>query len=797
MNGRENISSGLSSSAHEIAGAADGSPAEYIPRPKRIACILCRRRKLKCDGGRPSCATCSRLGHTCAYDEVRKKSGPKRGYVKQLEARLAQVETLLKTQDSGDKREDQAQNVSETIDPTSSFNPTETPTTTQASSMPDISMEANMLDATLGLMGDPLFDINNDFSWEMISLGVEEPLPEPDIMNELHDIYFRKIHVNIPVIHRARFYAQLNLSPHMKPPICLRYAMWTNAASVTPKYASVVSHFYARARKYAEADEMKGFGEQTVSVAHAQCWVIIAMYEFKTMMFPRAWQSVGRATRLCQMMGLHRQDGQGLDVKQCIPPPRDWTEREERRRTFWAAFCNDRYASVGTGWPFTIDEKDITSFLPASEEAFQAGRAEETPRLDDALDSRASDGVISSFAGVCLIAAMFGRNLHHLHRPDADDNDEDLNSEFWKRHRTLDNTLLTTVLSFPATLKLPQGLSNPNTVFCNLMIHTAAICLHQAAIFKADKNRSGTQVSSESKRRCIIAAEQITNIMRMITTLDLTLMNPFMCFSIYVACRVFIQYLKTVPNDGQARSSLRFLLTAMQTLDGISPLSNSFLAQLEVELEGGNLTGFRVKVNNDVMSPEMARMKLQNKTECSPLVSISEEQSKDPFTQPRPLMESQVRAAGTYGTTRHPRNSTSSTMPSLSHQSSSSAEVQFGRGPLSNLSVAQEFSLSSGGFQDVNTQLSSDHPTPSTLSHKDSSNTSSYSPNTDCIGGKQPQGSNGFEETFWNSQVTNMPSGLTASDPTGTTWPQVDGNQWGQSLDGVGWNGWNDAGGPI
>ena len=91
----------------------------------------------------------------------------------------------MKTQDSGDKREDQAQNVSETIDPTSSFNPTETPTTTQASSMPDISMEANMLDATLGLMGDPLFDINNDFSWEMISLGVEEPLPEPDIMNEL------------------------------------------------------------------------------------------------------------------------------------------------------------------------------------------------------------------------------------------------------------------------------------------------------------------------------------------------------------------------------------------------------------------------------------------------------------------------------------------------------------------------------------------------------------------------------------------------------------------------------------
>lgn len=64
--------------------------AEHIPRTKRIACVICRKRKLKCDGKRPSCGTCSRLKHDCAYDEVRKKSGPKRGYVKQLEARLGE-----------------------------------------------------------------------------------------------------------------------------------------------------------------------------------------------------------------------------------------------------------------------------------------------------------------------------------------------------------------------------------------------------------------------------------------------------------------------------------------------------------------------------------------------------------------------------------------------------------------------------------------------------------------------------------------------------------------------------------
>lgn len=66
----------------------DAQGQDAASKPKRIACVLCRKRKLRCDGARPTCGTCKRLSHDCAYDEVRKKSGPKRGYVKLLEARL-------------------------------------------------------------------------------------------------------------------------------------------------------------------------------------------------------------------------------------------------------------------------------------------------------------------------------------------------------------------------------------------------------------------------------------------------------------------------------------------------------------------------------------------------------------------------------------------------------------------------------------------------------------------------------------------------------------------------------------
>lgn len=94
MTGSSELPSGNRSSnspiSDEAMEARDTVPDNSsVPKPKRLACMICRKRKLKCDGIRPSCSTCSRLGHDCAYDEQRRKSGPKRGYVKALEERLS------------------------------------------------------------------------------------------------------------------------------------------------------------------------------------------------------------------------------------------------------------------------------------------------------------------------------------------------------------------------------------------------------------------------------------------------------------------------------------------------------------------------------------------------------------------------------------------------------------------------------------------------------------------------------------------------------------------------------------
>lgn len=164
----------------------------------------------------------------------------------------------------------------------------------------------------------------------------------------------------MPVIHRPRYMATMNFAPTSRPPACLQYIVWAHAAAVSEKYSNLHALFYQRARKYAELDQMKGLGETILSLAHCQTWLLIGCYEYKMMFFPRAWLSAGSASRLAVMLGLHRLDGEGLEVKQCLPPARDWTETEERRRVFWMTFCVDRYASIGTGWPTCIDERDVS-----------------------------------------------------------------------------------------------------------------------------------------------------------------------------------------------------------------------------------------------------------------------------------------------------------------------------------------------------------------------------------------------------------------------------------------------------
>ena len=165
----------------------------------------------------------------------------------------------------------------------------------------------------------------------------------------------------MPIINWPKYLSKPPMASSDPVPPCLRYIIWALGATLSDQHTHLAQLFYTRSRKYAQLDEMSSYGESSVTLAHVQTWVLISQFEIKMVFFPRAWPSIGKAVRLAQMQQLHRLDEPGLQLKGfAAGGQRDWSDIEERRRTFWLAFCLDRWGSMGTGWPMILDESDVS-----------------------------------------------------------------------------------------------------------------------------------------------------------------------------------------------------------------------------------------------------------------------------------------------------------------------------------------------------------------------------------------------------------------------------------------------------
>ncbi|KAJ5590986.1 transcriptional regulator family: Fungal Specific TF [Penicillium hetheringtonii] len=63
-----------------------------------LACDMCRKKKIKCDGKMPKCSHCSNYKTDCVFTQVEKKRNPPKGakYIEGLENRLGRMESLLR-----------------------------------------------------------------------------------------------------------------------------------------------------------------------------------------------------------------------------------------------------------------------------------------------------------------------------------------------------------------------------------------------------------------------------------------------------------------------------------------------------------------------------------------------------------------------------------------------------------------------------------------------------------------------------------------------------------------------------
>ncbi|KAL5390747.1 hypothetical protein PMIN03_007921 [Paraphaeosphaeria minitans] len=98
----------------------------------------------------------------------------------------------------------------------------------------------------------------------------------------------------------------------------------------------------------------------------------------------RAWPLVGSLTRTVDYLQLTTEliscpGGALMTSLQIVPPLKDWTAQEERRRLFWVIFLLDRFCSVSTGWNTSLTSEDVHRRLPADGGYFTREELVSTP----------------------------------------------------------------------------------------------------------------------------------------------------------------------------------------------------------------------------------------------------------------------------------------------------------------------------------------------------------------------------------------------------------------------------------
>ncbi|KAI8882179.1 hypothetical protein K501DRAFT_286008 [Backusella circina FSU 941] len=318
---------------------AEEEEATTVKRKRlSLACEVCRRKKIKCDGLRPTCGKCERLHLTCTYSTTSKKRGPRQGHMELLERRLQKMEQLI----------------TNTEEPTLlDTNPT--PTTIATSGNNNNSTAATLI----SLQTQPV--TTNTTSNTTTNTATASLLPPVDVVFHLVDLFFSQMAVMSPIINRSSFYESIEnntCSPFLLLAILSVGARYSKRPDITETPVWMSGEKYAT-----KARDMIAQVIDTPSIEHVQGLLVLTLNEYGCARGPRSWMYTGIAARMALELGLNKETM--LDeLPGTLIPIDQWYRYETRRKVFWETFIHDKFSSASTGRPGCLDPSDCDILLP-------------------------------------------------------------------------------------------------------------------------------------------------------------------------------------------------------------------------------------------------------------------------------------------------------------------------------------------------------------------------------------------------------------------------------------------------
>ncbi|OTA99701.1 hypothetical protein M426DRAFT_268911 [Hypoxylon sp. CI-4A] len=564
------------------------------------ACEECRKKKLRCDRQRPQCGACANAQVSCEVNDRRVPRGPKKGSIGALRSRIVALERRLSTSQAEDSMVDDGQEaglitespLKESV--TAQFSlpnwdvthqeqqPPHPPSSTSmplAWGPPETAPQSPLLFSDLPVL-------------PAIAASYPSPKQSPNSIGdvfmsdltkaELIQLYFDRVHPIIPILNKPKTFKWLNNGNSMTDPQqCLQYAILTSATAFSNQFTGFQDTMYGKTRFMLDQLDLNGNDSTICYIEHVQAWILITFYEFAKTNYRRGWLSAGRVFRLVQLLRLYDLDSPKPLGSDCQDDP---ISLEERRRTFWVAYCLDRLISVSEGAPMTLSEEVVYTRLPCLDTEFQRGLVPQESFLAETMSS----GELrphSPLTECVILVTICSRAVSHKQIYSIETLYSNIPLDFSSRHDWLDSMLTRRLNNLQINYPTLTVAEDPMIIFSYMIAHAVVIylCRIVEALSRSDQNHS---LVWEFQERGLWAAQEIARLAKEHEHLGYFKAHTFMPLAIYLSATRLAKHLEVRKSELPAtevegvEKSLRISIDALHKLQAVNNLANYYLQHL-------------------------------------------------------------------------------------------------------------------------------------------------------------------------------------------------------------------------
>ncbi|RAK78310.1 putative C6 transcription factor [Aspergillus fijiensis CBS 313.89] len=361
-----------------------------------LACIACRRKKIRCSGEKPACKHCSRSRIPCVYKVTTRKAAPRTDYMAMLDKRLKRMEDrVIKTIPKEETRDMAAIGRSVVRPP----QPGQT-SKAQKKRTAEEAFAAELDEWGRGSREGPqdTFPMRRESKpGDASGLMTEgaEFLPSLEIQEHLAEVFFDCVYgQSYLLLHKPSFMRRLKartVPPVLILAVCAVSARFSTHPQINSEPPFLRGENWANP---AAAIALSRHDEPNITILTV--FLLLGLHEFGTCHGGRSWSFGGQALRMAYALQLHREleyDPLLVQKNGTGSQQLSFTDREIRRRTMWACFLMDRYNSSGSQRPPIGNEKFLQIQLPIKETHFQMEIPGPTEDLDGVVLNPVPDDV--------------------------------------------------------------------------------------------------------------------------------------------------------------------------------------------------------------------------------------------------------------------------------------------------------------------------------------------------------------------------------------------------------------------